>query len=412
MIHVCNRTSPASRHDGLVSALALTAVLFAAPAFAAEAEAETPPEPALQFSLSYTADVSGVVDGGLSRRGRFLDDLQIAADIDLARAVGWQGAVFHATVLNNSGGIPNDDAGTLQGVDNIEVSRHRTRLFEAWVDQSLAGGRASLLVGLYDLNSEFYANDSAGLLIAPAFGIGSELAATGANGPSIFPSTALTVRGRMAVGDGGYLQAAVVNAQAGVLGDPSGVNLDFDGGALVIAEAGFTGELMGGQGKLGGGVWRYTDRQDDWRDTAPGGAPEKEIAQGAYLLLERLLMGEAGGPRPITGFARIGLSEGHTSPFRGGWQAGVLVDRLFGDRPDSQLSFGMNQAWINSHERANGAAAGRDIGKTETALEITYSDRLTPHLTIQPDLQYVIRPAGDRDIDNALVATVRVRVEY
>ena len=97
-------------------------------------------------------------------------------------------------LLNNSSGMPNGDAGTAQGVDNIEVSRHRTRLFEAWVQQDFAGAAASVRAGLYDLNGEFYANDSAGLLIAPAFGISSELAATGANGPSVFPSTALAMR--------------------------------------------------------------------------------------------------------------------------------------------------------------------------------------------------------------------------
>jgi porin len=395
-----------------VRALALAAALVLAPVAVAAAEDAPDEPPAVQVSLSYTADVSGVVDGGLSRRGRFLDDLQLAADIDLGKALGWQGATLHGLVLNNSGAMPNDDAGTIQGVDNIEVSRQRTRLYEAWIEQSLADGRASLLIGLYDLNSEFYANDSAGLLIAPAFGIGSELAATGANGPSIFPSTALTLRGRLSVGEDGYLQAAVVNANAGVLGDPSGVNLDFDGGALLIAEAGRSGQVMGAEGKLAGGVWRYTDRQDDWRDVMPGGAPEKQISQGAYLLAERSLFGNADGLRQMTGFARIGVSEGHTTPFSGGWQAGVLVDRVIEGRPDSQLSFGVNQAWINSHERANGAAAGRDIGPTETALELTYSDRLTPHLTIQPDLQYVIRPSGDRAIDNALVVTVRVRWEY
>ncbi len=110
--------------------------------------------------------------------------------------------------------MPSDDAGTAQGVDNIEVSRQRARLFEAWVQQSFAGDKASVLAGLHNLNSEFYANDSAGLLIAPAFGIGSELAATGPNGPSIFPSTALAARVKWAPREDLYLQAAALNASA------------------------------------------------------------------------------------------------------------------------------------------------------------------------------------------------------
>ena len=122
----------------------------------------------------YTADVIGPVQGGVAKAGRYLDNLDITLDGDLERAVGWKGATVHAYVLNNMGGRPNDVAATLQGVDNIEVSRERLRLYELWIEQSLAGGAASVRAGLYDLNSEFYATGASDLLIAPPFGIGSE----------------------------------------------------------------------------------------------------------------------------------------------------------------------------------------------------------------------------------------------
>ena len=182
--------------------------------------AEESATPALELSIGYTADLTGVVDGGVARRGRLLDNLETGADLD--KAFGWTGATAHMLLLNNCGGLPNDDAGTAQGIENIEVSRQRARLFEAWVQQDFAGAAASVRAGLYDLNSEFYANDSAGLLIAPAFGIGSELAATGANGPSVFPPTALAVRLKWSPREDLYVQAAALNAKAGVLGDPAG----------------------------------------------------------------------------------------------------------------------------------------------------------------------------------------------
>ena len=48
---------------------------------------EAAPGAAVELSLSYTADVMGVVDGGLSQRGRFLDNLDLIADVDLERLV-------------------------------------------------------------------------------------------------------------------------------------------------------------------------------------------------------------------------------------------------------------------------------------------------------------------------------------
>lgn len=139
----------------------------------------------VEIAAEITVDAVGQVAGGGDRTVRALTNIDVTADIDLGTMAGWQGANAHVYVLDNRGARPNDSIGTLQGVDNIEVPDAGLRLFEAWVEQDLGRG-ASLRMGLYDVNSEFYANDAAGLLIAPPFGIGSELAATGPNGPSIF----------------------------------------------------------------------------------------------------------------------------------------------------------------------------------------------------------------------------------
>ena len=369
--------------------------------FSSTALAEGTKNKALDLSVSYSADVTGVVSGGIAKRGRLLDNLEISADLDLDKAMGWKGATAHALVLNNSGGMPNDDAGTAQGIDNIEVSRQRLRLFEAWIQQSFAGDKASALVGLYDLNSEFYANDSAGLLIAPAFGIGSELAATGPNGPSIFPSTSLAVRLKWTPREDVYVQAAALNANAGVLGDPGGVDTSFDSGALMIAEAGWTGA-----GKIALGAWRYSDKQDDIRD------PAQRTAQGAYLLLERHL-GATGedAPRQTTAFARLGLSDGDTTDFKGGWQAGLLVQHVFDSRPQSAFSVGVNQGYFSGKARANALDAGGVLKRAESAIELTYADSFGP-LTLQPDLQYIKDPAGDAGVGHALVAALRVSLDF
>jgi porin len=362
---------------------------------------------ALDLSVSYSADLTGVVSGGLAKRGRLLDNLEISADLDLDKAMGWKGATAHALVLNNSGGMPNEDAGTAQGVDNIEVSRQRLRLFEAWIQQSFADDKASALVGLYDLNSEFYANDSAGLLIAPAFGIGSELAATGPNGPSIFPSTSLAARLKWTPREDVYVQAAALNANAGVLGDPGGVDTSFDSGALVIAEAGWTGA-----GKIALGAWRYSDKQDDIRDLTALGGPAQRTAQGVYLLLERRLGATSeDAPRQATAFARLGVSDGDTTDFKGGWQAGLLVRHVFDSRPQSAFSIGVNQAYFSNKARANVADGGGVLKRAESAIELTYADSFGP-LTLQPDLQYIKDPAGDAGVGHALVAALRVSLGF
>jgi porin len=308
-------------------------------------------------------------------------------------------------VLSNSGGVPNDIAGTLQGVDNIEVARPRAKLYQLWLEQEFADGRASVLAGLYDLNSEFYQTESAGLLIAPAFGIGSELAATGPNGPSIFPSTALALRAGWNVSEGQRIQGAVLNASAGVVGDPGGVDLSFDDGALLIGEWVQSGDIS-----FRVGAWRYTETQDDIRDTDTLGAPVQRNAQGVYASLEGPL--GSFGDSTLIGFLRAGAADGQTTPYVGGWQAGVLASPVFASRPDSAFSFGLNQGLINSRQRANDRDLGGDPSRGESAIEITYADKLGDNLTLQPDLQLIHDPGADKTRDAVVVATLRATLEY
>ena len=386
----------AQNRAALLFATAILAV--ASPALAQEDKADG----AWTVEATWTADVIGPVSGGLERRAELLDNIDIIADLDLGKAIGWDGATLHGYLLSNNGGIPNDNAGTLQGVDNIEVARQGARLYELWLEAPL-GEATTVRAGLYDLNSEFYANDSAGLLINPSFGIGSELAATGPNGPSIFPSTAIAVRLNHSW-DGGYVRGAVLNAHAGVPGDPDGVDLEFDSGALVIAEAGLTGNLH-----LSVGVWRYSDDQDDIRDVTPGGDPVQRTAQGIYVSGERVLAGDEESTQ-VTGFFRAGISDGDTSPFKGGWQAGVLVERVLKDRPDSAFSVGVQQGYLSSKMRANMIGGGIDASRAETGFEVTWSDRLTDRITLQPDLQIILDPGGESGADPVVVLGLRVSV--
>ena len=388
---------------GALLSLAMGASV-AAVASSAKAE-DAPAKGAWSHQVVYTADVSGTVSGGATHAGRALDNLDVIVDGDLDKAFGWSGVSVHGYLLNNSGGAPNDLAGTLQGVDNIEVSRPRARLYELWAKAQFADGHGSVLAGLYDLNSEFYSTDASGLLLAPPFGIGSEFASTGPNGPSIFPSTALAVRVRINGDQGRYVEAAVLNAHAGTVGDPDGPSTRFDNGALAIAEAG-----IGASWRLAIGGWFYTERQPDLRDLDSNGDPALSQARGGYVLAEYPFVdgGETG--RSVRGFTRVGVSDGETTPFHSGWQAGVLVQRVFASRPDSAFSIGVEQGVLSSKQRANTRDAGVSPSSAESSVEITYSDKVAPRLTLQPDLQLIHDRGGDRDARNEVLMALRMTV--
>jgi porin len=357
-------------------------------------------EAAWTRQIVYTADVLGPVAGADKRAGRYLDNLDVSVDGDLGKAFGWTGATVHASVVNNAGGKPNELAGTLQGVDSIEVAQARTRLYELWIDQGFAGGRASLRAGLYDLNSEFYATPSSDLLLAPAFGIGSELGATGRHGPSIFPLTSLAVRMKLGGESGPYAQAAVLSAHAGAWSEPSRLTLGLDEGAILIGEVGVHGPR-----RVALGAWTYSRKAGDLYDRGPTGEPLRRQARGAYLLGEDVIW-RSGADRTATAFLRLGVSDGRTSPFRGGWQAGLRIDRLAPGRPDSTASIGLQQGLLSGPQRALGRDAGLDLRGAESGIEATVSDTYG-RLTVQPDLQLIEHQGGEPRRRPVVVAGVR-----
>jgi porin len=179
-----------------------------------------------------------------------------------------------------------------------------------------------------------------------------------------------------------------------------------DHGALVIGEAG-----IGEATRMAVGAWRYTEKEDDVRARLANGEPVRSTAQGAYVLAEHRLIDGADEGRSTDLFLRAGVSDGDTTDFRGGWQAGVLVSRVFASRPDSAFSIGVEQGLLSAKGRANLRDEGVRAAKAESSVEITYSDRILPRVTLQPDLQLIRHPGGDKGRETAVVGALRVTVD-
>jgi len=236
----------------------LAGLLLAFGPAAQAASADTASESAMTWETTATVDT---LHAARPAQTTALSQLDVRLGIDAARLFGWQGTTLRIEALADHGGKPNGKLGSLQGISNIEVRQSAARLYSTWVEHELARD-VHALVGLYDLNSEFYATDASSLLIHPAFGIGSELGQTGRNGPSIFPALSFGLRLKARAASGLYAQAAVLDA---VPGDPdhagrTTVRLSRGEGALLAAETGWQEGPADDPGprRWGVGLWGYT----------------------------------------------------------------------------------------------------------------------------------------------------------
>jgi porin len=157
------------------------------------------------------------------------------------------------------------------------------------------------------------------------------------------------------------------------------------------------------------GLWGYTEPQADIRQTAPDGSPERRRSQGVYLLAEGPLRTWASGAE-LSGFLRAGRGDGDTSPYDGGWQAGLRLEHFVPGRPKAAFSAGVQQGFLSRKQRDNGMDEGRDIGPAESGVELVYGDSIG-RVSIRPDLQLIFHPEGDRARDTAVVGALRLTID-
>ncbi|HYA37877.1 MAG TPA: carbohydrate porin [Candidatus Methylomirabilis sp.] len=343
---------------------------------------ETPS--AFQWSLHLDSEAVSDRDGGL-RRGTVSDTVAHAAMAMDTQPLGlWAGGRFAASALHIRSGEPSRNyVGSLQAVSNIEAEP-ATRLFQLWYRQQFDWSESQLKAGLIDMNQDFMAVDSAGMLLNGSFGVMPTLSADVL--ASIYPEPgfgieAAAVRGRW------QFQLGLFQP------DPTDRGSLFQHGQLLIGEVAY--ERMAGEESWGHykfGVWQY-------RQTDPDLVHFPRDDAGIYGIVDQTLLRH--GARELAVFLQGGASPDAANPVPYYVGAGLQLQAPFHARPRDLFAAGVAHA----HIREDDAAA-------ETVYELSYLIHVYRFASLQPDLQYVVHPGGQTDINDALVAIVRLHLEF
>jgi len=174
------------------AASALALLMAAGQAAAGDADLSRPAASWLTPALTYDGVALANLQGGARTGSTYVGNLHLKLTAK-GDAFGWPGTSAFVDVLTIHGGLPSRFVGDVQGVSNLE-GPPGTQVEELWLQHNFKSSSASLLAGIYDLNSEFYRLQSAALFLNGAFGIGPEFAHSGVEGPSIFPRTSAGLR--------------------------------------------------------------------------------------------------------------------------------------------------------------------------------------------------------------------------
>lgn len=356
----------------------------------------------LSLNAGYTADLRRNAQGGVATGTAASGLLEIGAAWRSHRLVPGLSFTTSASAIHVAGDrISGELVGDLQGLNNIEAD-HGWYLYDLWTELEFGPrGDTSLRAGLLDLNAEFDSSPTAGFFVGPPFGIGTDLAQTGHNGPAVFPVTGLGLRLGAQLGERAAWRIAAYEGTPGRADRHSFVTLQpahGDEGALLIAEL----ELQPARlHKLAFGAWAYTARFE--RLDAIGAAARGN--RGAYALVDAPLASL--GAARVDGVLRAGVADARYNAVSRYVGAALVAAQFVPGRPDDALGLAIAHARTGAAWRRAQAFDGGAPGTAETQIELTWRSPLLPWLSVAPSLQWVNSPGADRRYRDAWVVGLR-----
>jgi len=381
--------------------LLVTALCFLLGANFATAQME-----GVSTEVVYTSDLYSVTSGGADTGARYLQNLDLTASVDLSEAFDSNLGEFFVYLLYNDSTTLSDLIGDAQVASNIDANQG-WRLYELWWDVPLAEN-ISLRTGLYDLNSEFDAIETAGYFNNSSHGIGADYSQSGQNGPSIFPSTSAAFRLAWEPQGSMMLRYALLDGVPGDPNDPDAfVSAGIESGDGFLHALELENTFDSGV-RAAIGTWRYTEDFEKINQFV-GGQPVADSGnQGAYFFVDAPVIKSADGGW-VNAFARYGVADESFNQLSSYLGFGAVAGGLIHSRPDDTIGLAVATAFNGQDYKDLNPGL---VDGEETTIELTYSTQVTDYLRIQPDIQYVLNPGMDPSLDDALVIGVRFELAW
>jgi porin len=367
------------------------------------------------------------VSGGRRRGFSEYDLLVLDLLLDTDKLLGLPGGELHIGFANNSGtSLSQKYVGNNFPIQLADVASANPRLTYLSYTQSLFDDKLSIRFGRLTINS-VYGEEFAGSQYFKAFtSVAFDLVPLGIflNAPGAFgyPLTTWGARAKFEPVESFYAMVGCYNGDPDVKdGNRHGVDFTFRGPAFVIGEVGYRWNYgkdaigLPGNLKLGG---YFNGGSAEVFDSGLAGRPSETVQAryGFYVLGDQALArwGDPAEKRHLGAFAAFVCAPDQrvsTAPYF--FDAGLVAYGFLPGRPRDFAGFGVAYgSYSGDLRRAETLQALTDpavgVQNWEMTLELTYGCTVRPGLLVQPSLQYLINPAGNKAIPNALAIGVNV----
>ena len=404
----------------------------------------------VEINLNYIADSFSALRGGVRQGTSFEGRVDLHTDYDLEKLVGWTGGKAHARAFQLHKGRYNaiDLVQSIADPSNIDAVP-TTRLFSVWFLQEF-GKAASIAAGMLAADDEYLVGRTAGGLINATFGWAPIVGANMPGGGPAFPLTSPGVRLKLNPTEEFSILAAVLTGHPGgkdcndlnpQICNKHGFKATFQDGTLwalsLDYEVNREKDSKGLAAAYKIGAWYHTGNKfaDQRFGVASGGVivplaagPENKLYHGndwgVFAVIDQMLW--RAGERSVSVFTRGGFSPPDRNLISWYVDGGIGFKGLLPGRADDILTFGAAYSKISK----DAAAADWDtllmsgspypIRNSEAVFEASYIWQIAPWWSIQPDIQYIVRPGGNvphpddasRRVGNALVLGARTTINF
>jgi porin len=398
-------------------------------------------ERGVDFKLGYTAEMGSNLHGGYNHDNtlRYSDQTSLGGHLDLQKILGWQDAELQLTVTNRNGDNLSNDrisdprTGTLSSSQEVWGRGSITRLTQMWYQQGFLEQALSIKVGRFGEGEDFGTMpcDFQNLAFC-----GSQIGNWDGGIIYNWPVSQWAMRVKYQLRPDVYAQLGVFEQNPSNLENDNGFKLSGSGtqGAVLPVELVWTPTVDGLPGEYRVGYYYSTaNSQDVYKDSSNRPAALTDSAyrgasskHGLWLTLSQQLTRQDGAAdRGLSVFASGTMHDRKTSKIDNYAALGAFYKGPFDSRPKDDVGLAIARIHVNPayrHDAAaqNQAAAVYDVDDpafmplqdTEYNAELYYGVHLSNWLTLRPNLQFIRHPGGVSEVDDGLIAGLKIQSSF
>jgi len=361
-------------------------------------------EQGYKFTFNYTAD-SLWNHGGPKEALSFFGRARFIADIDMEKAAGLAGGRLFISALSQDGDLPQNRAGTYSPLSSI-AGADTTRLDQFFYEQSLFDDLVKVRLGQVAGVDEFGAQPYGGYFVNNQLGYATNLEFN-----SRIPFNAGAQPGVIIeVGreEGLYGKVGVFSGKPDPFNnDKHGIDFDIEDDSTVYAAE--VGYRFGGD--LPGDI-RLGAHYNDGTFTRLDNGQQVDGNHVIYAMANKTVWQD---PTDKKRGIDIGISAFFAPTSRNTTSSEILLSAAYRGivpcRPDDFLSFGFVRNDFGKEASDASRAGGFGGLGEEYVMELSYKFQVTPAFAIQPDVQYIMNPAGTSRSD-VWVAGFRTSINF